>query len=199
MTEFLLVRHGQTDWNRLGRVQGRTDVPLNTTGRAEARHIAEIIAGLDRLDAIAASPLSRAAETAQIIAARRPSVPLLLRPGLIERDHGSLEGLSPAERRRLHASGRGIERLESREDVVERVHFELSALAADNPVGRVVVVSHGGVIRSLLHVAEGVEAATREAFIANGSAHRFLWREDLLTLVEFNAAASAEHPDSIRG
>ena len=64
---LLLIRHGQTDWNRRGLVQGQTDVPLDAVGKEQARRLARRLSELD-LSALHASPLARAAETADVIA-----------------------------------------------------------------------------------------------------------------------------------
>ncbi len=89
---FFVLRHGQTDWNVQARLQGSTDIPLNDTGRAQARLAAELLDGLG-ITRIVASPLSRALETAQIVGDR-----LGLEPSidgrLIERNFGLFEGLT---------------------------------------------------------------------------------------------------------
>jgi 2,3-bisphosphoglycerate-dependent phosphoglycerate mutase len=92
------IRHGQTEWNRLGKIQGTTDVPLDAEGRRQAERLAERLAGdVWRWHGVASSPLSRAAETARIIA-RRLSVPVVLDDRLRERSFGSAEGTTEAER-----------------------------------------------------------------------------------------------------
>ncbi len=100
MAEFLLVRHCLTDWNVAGRTQGRTDIPLNAEGRAQARVLAETLTTLLapplRLGGIVSSPLARARETAAIIAAFFGIVPIV-DGRLAECGFGSLEGLTQAE------------------------------------------------------------------------------------------------------
>ena len=71
MTELYLVRHGETDWNRQRRIQGLTDIPLNETGRRQARDTGMLLRRR-RWDGVFSSPLSRAVETASIIAVRLP-------------------------------------------------------------------------------------------------------------------------------
>src|SRR5262249_4760161 len=94
---LFLFRHGETDWNREGRLQGHTDTPLNATGVAQAERLSESLRP-HRLDAVVSSDLSRALTTAQIVAdALR--VPLLVDPGLRETDVGAAEGLLWAEAR----------------------------------------------------------------------------------------------------
>jgi probable phosphoglycerate mutase len=92
---FFCLRHGLTDWNRQGRFQGRTDVPLNDEGISQA-HAAALRLRHMRLDQIVASPLLRAARTAEIVAASS-AAPLALDDGIIECDFGSLEGRSIAD------------------------------------------------------------------------------------------------------
>ncbi|HEX5658872.1 MAG TPA: histidine phosphatase family protein [Polyangiales bacterium] len=90
-----LVRHGRTDWNDAGRWQGSNDIPLNDTGRAQAAVLAESLVG--RVDALFASDLVRASETARIVS-ERLSVPILaLDADLRERGYGVFEGLTGAE------------------------------------------------------------------------------------------------------
>ncbi len=93
--ELILVRHGETAWNREGRVQGLSDIDLSDVGVYHARRLA--ISLKDRpIRAIYASPLIRALKTAEIIN-RYHDVPLLLEPGLMEMDQGDFEGLTYAE------------------------------------------------------------------------------------------------------
>src|SRR5439155_24499614 len=95
VTELLLVRHGETDWNREGRWQGQADTPLNDVGRAQARELADALAG-ERLEAIYASDLRRAYETAEIVGARL-GLPVTSEPALRETDVGSWSGLAHDE------------------------------------------------------------------------------------------------------
>src|SRR5690242_8696605 len=96
MATLLLVRHGETDWNAEGRLQGQTDRPLNEYGRRQARELAERLAG-DGVVAIYASDLSRAKETAEIVGGRL-GLPVVVDPDLRERNWGTWEGLTPRER-----------------------------------------------------------------------------------------------------
>jgi broad specificity phosphatase PhoE len=89
---ILLVRHGETDWNKVRRFQGRSDVPLNRTGRDQAHALAFALKQ-EPITAIYSSPLLRALETAQIIKAFHASAPLLQVEGLAEMDLGDFEGM----------------------------------------------------------------------------------------------------------
>jgi broad specificity phosphatase PhoE len=92
---ILLVRHGETDWNKVRRFQGRSDVPLNQTGRDQAHALAIALRG-ESITAIYSSPLLRALETARIIKACHPTTPLIQAEGLVEMDLGDFEGM-PAQ------------------------------------------------------------------------------------------------------
>ncbi len=91
-TRILLIRHGETDWNRFHRFQGRSDLPLNERGKDQARALA---VGLKEqpLTAIYSSPLARAIETARLIKVFHPLVPLFEEKGLVEMDLGEFEGM----------------------------------------------------------------------------------------------------------
>src|SRR5437868_2985865 len=92
---LFLFRHGETDWNREGRLQGHTDTLLNATGLAQAQALADSLRP-HRLDAVVSSDLARAQTTAQIVA-EALRVPLFIEAGLRETDVGAAEGLLWAE------------------------------------------------------------------------------------------------------
>jgi probable phosphoglycerate mutase len=92
---ILLVRHGETDWNRLHRFQGRSDVPLNENGIGQARALSESLRR-EPLLAIYSSPLIRALETARMIHSFHPGIPLVSEQGFAEMDLGAFDGLDAA-------------------------------------------------------------------------------------------------------
>ena len=139
MTTLILVRHGETDWNADGRLQGHTDRPLNDFGRRQARELAAKLAG-DELEAIYASDLVRARETAEIVG-ERLGLTTVLDPDLREKDWGNWEGLTAVERDRVEFVG------ESTEKHAERTLRALRRIAERHPAGRVLVVTHGGSMR----------------------------------------------------
>lgn len=100
MTRIYLVRHGTTDWNREEIFRGRIDCPLNETGRAEARAVADSLQGT-KIERIYTSPLSRAAETAWVIAAGR-GIQVIPEPAFTDLDFGEWQGLPLKEAREKH-------------------------------------------------------------------------------------------------
>lgn len=95
MTRLILVRHGRTEWNRVERFRGRSDIALDEVGISQAEATAERLSSFP-VTAIYTSPLRRALTTASILAARFGLEPRLL-PGVIDIDYGSWQGLSPEE------------------------------------------------------------------------------------------------------
>jgi broad specificity phosphatase PhoE len=89
---IFLIRHGETDWNRIRRFQGRSDLPLNQAGRDQARALALALKD-ESLMAMYSSPLSRAMETARLIKIFHTSTPLFEEEGLIEMDLGDFDGM----------------------------------------------------------------------------------------------------------
>ena len=147
MTTLLLVRHGETDWNAEGRLQGHTDTPLNDYGRRQAGRLADELAG-GAFDALYSSDLSRARETAEILGGRL-GLPVELDPGLREKNWGSWEGLTSTERDAVEYVG------ESTAAHRERTLETLLAIGARHPGGRVLVVTHGGSVRRVQAAASG--------------------------------------------
>ncbi|HEU5214903.1 MAG TPA: histidine phosphatase family protein [Gaiellaceae bacterium] len=149
MTELLLVRHGETDWNADGRLQGQTDRLLSDYGRRQARELAEQL-GDEELEAIYASDLARARETAEIVG-ERLGLPVVLDPDLREKDWGTWEGLTSVERDRVEFVG------ESTEAHQERILRALRRISERHPGdSRVLVVTHGGSMRRVQTAALGL-------------------------------------------
>ncbi|GAB6857789.1 histidine phosphatase family protein [Microbacterium xylanilyticum] len=179
MTLITLVRHGQTDWNLEGRIQGSTDIPLNDTGRAQARDAARRLAGTP-FDHVYASPLSRARETAEIIASELGLPAPLITVGMREHEFGDAEGMLWDQYvERFRARREDVPGAETVEALTARALASLDriALAARRRsaprVESVLICTHGGVIRALLeHVSGGTLPAPGER-LGNGSVHRF--------------------------
>jgi broad specificity phosphatase PhoE len=150
VTTILLARHGETDWNAQRRVQGHSDTPLNDNGRAQALALADTLDGTE-LDAVYSSDLARALDTARVVAARhRLEVTVL--PELRERHFGTWEGLTDTEilERFPDAKSGSWGDAETKEEMRERVLAAVQRIAGHHPGGHVLVVTHGGPVRSLL-------------------------------------------------
>jgi broad specificity phosphatase PhoE len=162
LTELLLVRHGETDWNRDRRFQGHADPPLNEAGREQAKALAEELGG-EGIAVVYTSDLARARETAEIVATNIGAHVVPLRE-LREIDVGEWQGLTWAEieerypdgARRWHEHGSGWEAGETYDQLGERVVGALRRIASDHPAERVLVVGHGGTIRATRAFLEGV-------------------------------------------
>jgi len=148
MATLLIVRHGETDWNASGRLQGHTDRPLNDYGRRQAAELAQRLES-DDVAAIYASDLSRAKETAEIVGARL-GLAVALDPDLRERNWGSWEGLTPGERDAVEFEG------ETPEEHRERIMRAVRRIAERHPGQRIVVVTHGGSMRRIQAAVMGV-------------------------------------------
>ncbi len=181
MTTFLLLRHGETLWNRDGRLQGWQDSPLTEAGRAQASALAARL-GDERVDAIVASDLGRTRETAAPIAARL-GVGLRLDAGLRERCYGEFEGMTWAEIER--ARPRDYQRLAARdpEFVVpggesgrqfrDRVVAALEHLARRHANETVAVVTHGGVLGVVYRHAKDIPLEIPRTFsVPNAAVNR---------------------------
>jgi len=146
VTTFALIRHGQTDWNAQRRLQGSTDIPLNDVGRDQARGAVEALAG-QGWDAVVSSPLSRAAETADLIAAGLGLTVARRVPDLTERSFGPAEGLQDGPELDALRTPGGFRGAEGEDEAAVRGLAALEALAEEFRGGRVLVVTHGSLLR----------------------------------------------------
>jgi broad specificity phosphatase PhoE len=179
-TRLLLIRHGQSEWNAQNRWQGRSDTPLNDTGREQARRLAAHLRERGETPAaIYASPLQRAGETAALIGAAFDLAPAT-EPGLIEYDVGAFEGLTPTEvaerfpdvwtRWQTSPEWTAIPGAEDRPAFCERVHRTFEDIVARHTGQTVAIVSHGGTLGAYLLCALGLDPKRHSPFLfANGS------------------------------
>ena len=156
MTQFLLIRHGPTQWNAAGRIQGHTDILLSEAGRELVRK--QRVPAAYRDARWFCSPLVRAVETARLMGCADPA----MEPALMEMNWGEWEGLTLSDLQEKYGAGlranedRGLdfrpEGGESPREVQERVTAWMRAAAGQVPV---VAVTHKGVIRATLSLAIG--------------------------------------------
>lgn len=166
-----LIRHGETDWNKEGRAQGREDIPLNARGRAQAEALAEAFAAVP-IDRIVTSPLMRAVETGAVIARAKgltspADSPDQIEADLIERDYGILSGRQVSkENRSIFFTDSGIEGIEPVRSVADRM-AKLLASYADRPYAQVLMVSHGAAINALLERLSGGAYGGAKTWLVN--------------------------------
>jgi uncharacterized phosphatase len=196
-TTICLVRHGETDWNLHHQYQGRADVPLNATGREQARLVADAIGG-QGWDAIASSPLSRSMETARAIAAVAgiDKDDIEQEPDLVERAYGEAEGLTLAEREERFPEG-NWPGLEDWDDVAKRSMLALERIAKRHEGERVLVVCHGGVINAILTVITKGEMGTGITVIINTARTVLVKRGDAWELESVNVVDHLERVDLV--
>ena len=141
------VRHGQTDWNIQNRLQGSSDIPLNSTGIEQAHILADKLRST-HFDYIISSPLNRALNTANIINQNR-NIPLTIDDSLVERGFGCLEGIKGDEYDKNlfwdYAKDYHYKDVESIQDFFKRIHTYLDTLIKTYPEKTLLLVSHNGV------------------------------------------------------
>ena len=140
------VRHGQTDWNLQKKLQGLADIPLNDTGKKQAKDLQSQLADKE-IDLIITSPLQRAVETANIINEKN-NLPIMKAEGLHERDFGEFEGLIKGEWYRDFWNWNKnlrYEKAENVQDFSKRINDELDNIITKYKGKNILIVAHGGV------------------------------------------------------
>ena len=151
MTKLLIVRHGQSEWNALGRWQGQADPPLTDVGENQAKKATK---KLGLFDSIVSSPLQRAKNTASIISEITGIGPVTTEVGLIERDAGPWQGLTRIEIEKgwpgFLDSGHRPEGYESNPDLLLRIFEVLKKISKSSKNSdSILIVSHAGIVHAL--------------------------------------------------
>ena len=193
-TRILAIRHGETAWNVDTRLQGHLDIPLNDVGLRQAQHLAQALVQRDAIDAIYASDLSRAHDTAQAIA-QRVGQNVTTHVGLRERHFGQFQGRTFAEIetelpehawhwRKRTPDWTPPDGGESLIALRERIVSTVDELAVGHPGQQIVVVVHGGVLDILYRAATHLDLqAPRTWALTNTAVNRLLWTPQGLSLV----------------
>ena len=163
-----LLRHGQTDWNINFLLQGVTDIPMNETGIEQIKLAASAIKAED-WDVILTSPLTRARQTAEIIARQNGFSEIVEQELLIERSFGEAEGLSHEQWRAKYSNLDEIPGGESRTQLAERSKLLLETFSKELAGKRVLAISHGALIRALLSIASNNELPRDGERLGNAS------------------------------
>lgn len=164
VTRFILIRHGETEWNAVNREMGQLDSPLTAQGLSQAERLADRLAGV-RFDALYSSDLGRAAQTAQAIA-RKCACEIVYDVRLRERHMGIFQGLTPAEsevrfpreRAAYHQKDANyvIPQGESAEQRLQRTVACLEELARRHAGKTVVIITHGGILLGFFEHVLGI-------------------------------------------
>jgi probable phosphoglycerate mutase len=197
-TRIILMRHGETDWNTAGRLQGQSDTPLNALGRVQAQRAAQRLAR-EPVTAVYASDLARAFETASIIG-QALGLGVRTSQRLRERRYGAWEGLTALEIQARYPEGFAAWRArsmdfappggETRTQLLSRALSELHTIASRHPGEVVVVVTHGGLCYVLLaHVLGSVNGDKQEFSFGNASLHTLEVTSDCWTVISMNETA----------
>jgi broad specificity phosphatase PhoE len=189
---IILARHGETEWNRLKIFQGRSDIPLNPHGKAEAKALAEALKK-EPISTIYTSPLVRARETAQIIQQFHSAVSLIEDPGLMEMDLGDFDGMKALDWVRQFPKFRKIWQDrpaslkmpggESLSEVQKRAVETINRIANRHSKGETLLVcSHNFLIISLRCFALGISLDDfRKVKQDTGSFHVLRWDKNKFT------------------
>jgi len=187
LLQIYIIRHGETDWNVQGRLQGREDIPLNQSGIAQAHVCGKALAGL-RPALICCSPLSRARDTAAIIAGHIGYAgDIVADPELTERDYGELSGKMPTAHD-IFRPDEDTPGLESLPDVIKRFKTAVIRIA-DGCSGDMIVVSHGASINALLRDVSGGRVGSGVTTLKNAGINILTYEGGRLELLAHDLSA----------
>lgn len=205
---LIIVRHGESQWNRIGRYQGQEDAPLSELGLRQAEALAVRLSD-EPIDLIFASPLQRAAQTARIIARHHPDVPFDVAPALMEIHHGDWQGLlvdeviaryGPELREwRLYPTRSQMPHGESFSNILKRV-LDFKELLHKEHNGRNVLIStHDVVVKILVADALGMNMdRINRIWVTNASISVIEYGDDLPYLVSLSEACHLGRLESVR-
>lgn len=183
MTAICLIRHGETDWNALGKLQGRTDIPLNETGRRQAKKTGEYLKNTS-WDVIISSPLKRARETADIIN-QYLGLDIVEMDDFIERNYGDAEGMPFEERMKLYPD-KNYPNQESKEALTERMMAGIQKVSGQYPNRKVLIVAHGAAIHALLSRISNGDVNLDNTKLVNACLSNIHFQEDKWHVQDYN-------------
>lgn len=183
MTHICLIRHGETDWNVLGKLQGRTDTVLNDRGIMQAQQCTKHLKEMN-WDVIITSPLLRAKQTAMILN-EEIKVPLLEMEAFMERSFGDVEGMT-AQKRMSAFPDRIYPNQEDTHSLNHRVMNGIEEINQRYGQSKVILVAHGAVISTILANLSSGEIGSGKTNLINGSLSNIHFSEDKWFINEFN-------------
>lgn len=201
-----LLRHGETDWNKDGRIQGHTDIPLNQKGRMQVAQAAKVLADLPfNMDSIYSSPLKRAYESAEIVADKLSydTKKIIIEPMLIERCFGEAEGLTAAEREarfpnyQYADTGYHFPGIEPYKDLLKRANTVLKKIADSRKEDEnILIVSHGALLFAMIAALtdERISFFGNAVRLDSASLHLIKYAEGQIVLEEYHADKSTFIP-----
>ena len=193
MTELILIRHGETDWNRELRFQGQVDVPLNAVGHEQARRLAQRLAG-EKVNHLYASDLIRTQQTAEPVA-KQLVLPGIAEPGLREQNFGAIDGMRVDDIKLQHpaAWNRWTQfdadyafdgGAESTRQFHARVMQAVRKLVAAHQGQTLLVVTHGGVLDMIYRTARALDlSGPRQSDIPNAGLSRVRFNGDAIDIL----------------
>ncbi|OFY44232.1 MAG: hypothetical protein A2X18_01065 [Bacteroidetes bacterium GWF2_40_14] len=187
-TTICIMRHGETDWNSSGRLQGTEDIELNDRGREQALEASSYFEK-EAWDIVVSSPLKRAFETAEIIASRLSIHSVKIIDEIKERSYGSASGLLPEERGRRFPDGT-IPDQEDFEKLRERAMTGLNRIANEFRGKRIIIISHGGLTNSILYTISGGEFGSFKTRLKNGCINKIILENNNWSVEFYNKTAS---------
>lgn len=185
--KICLIRHGETDWNKAGRLQGREDIPLNAEGIRQACAVARCLRG-GAWRAVIAGPLLRARQTAQIVADTLGIAQVTTDPRFTERDYGAASGLTQEQRERRFPDGR-YAGMEDWETMRARVYGGLLDCARKHRGEDILIVSHGGAINAILSTLTDGQIGSGKTRLQNACMTMLSEDGGVLTLDYYNRSA----------
>ena len=205
-TSLLLIRHGETAWNAVRRLQGHTDIGLNAEGLRQAGALAAALAA-EPLDAVIASDLLRALDTAEAIAGRQDGVQVQVDARLRERCYGVFEGMLYADIAQQYPQEYalwqardvdalmppGVREAESFRQFYQRCIAAITGWAGRHPGQTIAIVAHGGVLECAYREAVGLTLdSPRDFQVKNAGINRFTFANGKLSLESWG---EVEHLD----
>lgn len=193
--KIILVRHGETQWNALGRLQGREDIALNETGRQQAIAAGRAISRYPfsgQGPVIISSPLQRAVETARLLAGELPfSSEVRIDEVLLERDYGAGAGLTQEQRAQLYPDD-AFPGLEDRVAAEQRIVGGVEQLARQAMERDLILVSHGEISHIFLAYLRGEKTQTGRSALRNASISIVEWTQEKGFQIEYYNQSAQE-------